>query len=218
MKKFNLYLERVRDFINEDVYYFFESQDRMIQLMNEILSIIQGSYGEDASRIRGSFDPNETPKPDDNIIATISSRKDLESRFGEGTFLNFNQKKDIENKYNEVFDLLEESILTGDNAIYPSNVENFFTGVNILHRSIYRTKEAELGDLLRDRFDQFLMFIETQLLIIDQVGDIKFDVATMKSYLKGLKKVFKSNLLIQSGEKEQFKTILKMTGLLKEKK
>jgi hypothetical protein len=40
MKKFNLYLEKVRDFINEDVYYFFESQDKMIQLMNEILSII----------------------------------------------------------------------------------------------------------------------------------------------------------------------------------
>jgi len=218
MKKFNLYLERVRDFINEDVYYFFESQDRMIQLMNEILSIIQGSYGEDASRIRGSFDPNETPKPDDNIIATISSTKDLESRWGVGISLNLDQRTQIEKKYNEVFDLLEESILTGDNAIYPSNVENFFTGMNILHRSIYRTKEAELGDLLRDRFDQFLMFIETQLLIVDQVGDIKFDVATMKSYLKGLKKVFKSNLLIQSGEKEQFKTILKMTGLLKEKK
>ena len=218
MKKFNLYLERVRDFINEDVYYFFESQDRMIQLMNEILSIIQGSYGEDASRIRGSFDPNETPKPDDNIIATISSTKDLESRWGVGISLNLDQRTQIEKKYNEVFDLLEESILTGDNAIYPSNVENFFTGMNILHRSIYRTKEAELGDLLRDRFDQFLMFIETQLLIVDQVGDIKFDVATMKSYLKGLKKVFKSNLLIQSGEKEQFNTILKMTGLLKEKK
>jgi hypothetical protein len=62
------------------------------------------------------------------------------------------------------------------------------------------------------------MFIETQLLIIQETGDIKFDVATMKSYLKGLKKVFKSNLLIQSGEKEQFNTILKMTGLLKEKK
>ena len=67
----------------------------MIQLMNEILSIIQGSYGEDASRIRGSFEPEGTPKAEDNIIANISSRKDLEYRLGDGIYLKILIRKKI---------------------------------------------------------------------------------------------------------------------------
>jgi hypothetical protein len=89
--------------------------------------------------------------------------------------------------------------------------------MNILHRAVYRTKEAALGDSLRDRFDQFIMFIETQLLIIQKTSDIRFDVATMKSYLEGLKEVFTSNLLIQDSVKDQFDDILKMAGIPRNK-
>jgi len=212
MKKFSIYLEKVQ-LINEDVYYFFESQDRMLTLMNEILSIIQGSYGEKGSRIKGSYTPSDIPKADDKIMTTTVSGKEIEERFGEGISLSASQKQEIEKKYNEVFILLQNSIETGSSPISPENTENFFKGMNILHRAIYRTREAGLGDFMRDVFDNFLMYIETKLLILNQTTNITFDVGVMKSYIRGLKEIFKSNLLIQSGTKNQYKQILKMVGM-----
>lgn len=213
MKKFSLYLERVQELINEDVYYFFESQDKMITLMNEILSIIQGSYGEKGSRIKGSYSPDDSQKAEDKMMTPSVTGKELEQRLGEGIYLDAKQKQEIEDKYNQIFALLQNSIETGTNAISPENTDNFFKGMNILHRAIYRTKEATLGDSLRNTFEDFLMYIETKLLILSKTTNITFDVGVMKSYIKGLKSLFKSNLLIHSGTKDQYLEILKMVGL-----